>query len=257
MANVEQIKLSRIEAGTNEQRMDMDLEDLAGLAKSIKRLGVLVPVVVVKRGDNYELVAGHRRLAAAYIAKLETIPAIIREASEATKKEITFAENYFRQDLSPVELACAIGDILDKQAMGVEEIAEGFGKKPHWVKKMAAIRDWPPDVLQGMHGGGLSIGAAANLAVIPDDNYRQFLVTQAVESGATARATAAWLQAYRALEPAEAAVQAEPVPGQPAQQPMAPKAPCLGCSEIFPVNEMSHVPMCGGCIKAIREAVGS
>jgi len=88
--------------------------------------------------------------------------------------------------------------------------------------------------------------------VITDDAYREFLLQTAVESGATARSTAAWLQGWRSSQPPEVAVENQPVGIGPPQQPMVPSMPCLCCSTVYEMNKMSHVPMCPECIKTIR-----
>ncbi len=253
---VRDIQISQIKVGEHEQRIDEDDPGLAELAASIDRIGILVPLILEKKGDSFHLVSGHRRILAATRVGLSTVPCIITDSSKSSPSEITFAENFFRKDLSPVELACALRDCYTNAIMTVAEMAVGFHKTEHWVHSMIAIADWPGEVLEAVHTKKLSVSAAANLVLIRDDTYREFLVRQAVENGATARATAAWLQAERSMLPPEAAVNAPPVPmGAPAA-PLVPQAPCLCCSQLFMVNEMSHVPICGPCIQILR-AVGA
>lgn len=253
MDEITQIKIGEIRVGEHAQRLEANDPDVEELAASMRRLGVLVPVIVTGGPGEYKLVAGHRRLEAAGIAGLKTIPAIIRESGVAEAAEVTFAENFFRKDLSPVELACALKDCLDNERMTVKELAEGFHRSEHWVLQMIAVAGWQSDVLEAIHAEVISVSAASNLAVITDDDYRGFLLRNAAESGATARTTAAWLQAWRAMQPPEQAIEAEPVHAGPVVIPMVPQAPCFCCSQMFKVNEMSHVPVCGACIQIIRQ----
>lgn len=257
MDEIEQLVIDKIKVGAYEQRLDREDEGIAELAASIRRIGVIVPLVVVGEDDGFTVVAGHRRLAAAKMVGLKTVPAIRRDSNDAAVKEISFAENFFRRDLSPVELAAALKDGVEQQGLSVEELAKGFHKSEHWVRSMMAIWGWPVDVQEAVHRGKISVSAASNLAVITDEEYRVFLVRNAVEQGATARTTAAWLQAWRALEPAEEAVSAEPVGAKSPPVPLVPQAPCLACGDIFPVDRMSHVPMCGECIKIFRQGGGA
>ncbi|MCW4049271.1 MAG: ParB/RepB/Spo0J family partition protein, partial [Candidatus Bathyarchaeota archaeon] len=213
----------------------------------------LVPIIVTGEIGEYQLVAGHRRVEAARVVGLQSIPAIVRDSDVAEAAEVTFAENFFRKDLSPVELACALSDCIINQQMTVKEMAAGFHRSEHWVQQMIAIAGWPGDVLEAIHCEAISVSAGANLAVVTDDKYRRFLVSNAVDSGATARTTSAWLQAWRAMQPPEQAVEAEPVTAGPVPIPMVPQAPCFCCSQMFKVNEMSHVPVCGACIQIIRQ----
>jgi len=247
-----QIPVSEITVGEYAQRIDPEDPENIELAKSIERVGVINPLVVVNNNGVLLLIAGHRRLAAARVAGLSDVPCFVREPDKNVEAEISFAENFHRKDLSPVELGCALKDCVARDTMTIAEIAAGFHRSEHWVHSMIAISSWPEDVQQAMHYAKLSVAAASNLALVTEDTYRAFLVNNAVESGATARTTAAWLQAWREMQPPELAVTAEPMPPGATQVPMIPQAPCLCCSQLFKVNEMSHVPVCGACIQILR-----
>lgn len=253
MEKIVRIQVEKIEVGKNEQRLDMDVDGIEDLARSIQRLGVLVPLYVTCEGDSYMVLCGHRRLRAARVAGLKEIPCIVVEHERRMEVEMTFAENFFRRDLSPVELACSLKDCMEKEIMTMEELAAGMHKSEHWVRSMIAIAGWPADVQEAIHVKAISVSAASNLALVTDEDYRGFLLRNAAESGATARTTAAWLQAWRAMQPPEEAINETPVAAGPAQVPMIPQAPCLCCSQMFEVNMMSHVPVCGECIKLIRQ----
>ena len=254
MDQIKEIQISEIKVGEHEQRLEAEDSDIDGLASSIRRLGVLVPLILEKTGDSFQLVSGHRRILAAIRVGLSSVPCIVKSGVKIDAGEVTFAENFFRKDLSPVELACALKDCLDQEKMTVKELAAGFHRSEHWVHSMIAIAGWPDDVQEAIHVKAISVSAASNLALVTDENYRDFLLRQAAESGATARTTAAWLQAWRAMAPPEAAIAAEPVLGGSAPVPLVPQAPCFCCSQQYKVNEMSHVPVCGGCIQIIRKA---
>ena len=253
MEKMQEIAIGKIKVGDHDQRLDMHDEEINALASSIRRIGIINPIVVSDDGGDLRLIAGHRRLLAASLAGLQFVPCVVRTPQKEVDSEITFAENYFRKDLTPVELACALKDCLDQKTMTVKELADGFHRSEHWVHSMIAIAGWPVDVQEAIHDKEISVSAASNLAMVADENYRAFLLRNAAESGATARTTAAWLQAWRAMAPPEKAIEAQPVPAGPGQVPLVPQAPCLCCAQIFPVNMMSHVPMCGECIKVIRK----
>jgi len=253
MTTVKEIPIRKIKVGEHEQRLDTQDEGIAELAASIRRIGIVVPISVFERQGFFLLVAGHRRYRAAIMSGMESVPAIVRKENAAENTEISFAENYFRKDLSPVELACAIKDCYTRATLTVKEIAAGFHRSEHWVHSMMAVADWPADVLGAIHEKGISVAAASNLVLVTDEQYRFFLLRNAVEQGATARTTAAWLQAWQAMLPPEEAITAEPVSMGTHQTPMVPQAPCLCCGQTFKVNEMSHVPVCGACVKIIRQ----
>lgn len=253
MAKIVETPIEKIEVGEHSLRMEVEDETLFSLAASIRRIGVLVPLVCRRDADGLHLVAGHRRLAAARQVGLKSVPVVVGEYDNAQSSEVSLAENLFREDLTAVEVAAGIKDIIDQGIMDVPAIAAALHRSEHWVARQIAILDWPDDVLEVIHNGQVSVSAASNLALVDDGVYRNFLLRQAVESGATARTTAAWLQAYRSMAPPEEAVTAEPVAPGERPTPMVPQAPCLVCGEVFRTDELSHVPICAGCIRAVRE----
>ena len=252
MDQIREIPIDQIKVGEHDQRIEAEDDDIDGIAASVRRIGIIEPLILEEKGDTLQLVSGHRRLLAAVRVGLSTVPCIVKDSTKVKPSEITFAENFFRKDLSPIELACALKDCLSNEVMTVDELAAGFHRKEHWVHSMIAIASWPPDVQEAIHVKAISVSAAANLALVTDDIYRQFLVQNAVEQGATARTTSAWLQAFRQMQPPEQAVTAQPIPPGAPQVPLVPQAPCMCCAQLFKVNEMSHVPVCGACIQLLR-----
>ncbi len=253
MEKIQEIPIEKIKVGEYELRAKLDEEMLFSLAASIRRLGVLVPLVCRRDGEEIHLVSGHRRLSAAHQAGLTTVPVVLGEYDQAQSCEVSLAENIFREDLSAVELAAGIKDIIDTGTMHSGEVAAALHRSEHWVVSQVSMLAWPADVLESIHAGWLSVAAASNIALITDDTYRDFLLRNAHDNGATARTTAAWLQAWRSMAPQEEAVQAEPVAAGRAVTPMVPQAPCICCSNVFRTDELSHVPVCSGCIRAIRD----
>lgn len=252
MAKVVEIPVEKIEVGQNALRMEFDDETLDDLRASIRRIGIIVPLVVSAAQDGYTLVAGHRRFKAAALEGQRTVPAIVRDTAALDAKEVSFAENLFRQDLTPVEVAAGIKDVLENETMTLDELAAAMHRSKHWVTQMVNLLSWPDDVLQAIHAGWLSVAAGSNIALINDDTYRGFLLKNAHEGGATARTTAAWLQAWRSMEPSDVAVTREPGPPGSAAAPAIPQAPCLCCMQVFRTDELAHVAICTACVSAIR-----
>jgi len=243
------VEISKIKADVYGQRVELEGESLDELVGSIRRVGVLVPLIVVCDGEGFVLVAGHRRLAAAKRASLLSVPCIVRAGEASQAKEVCFAENFFRQDLSAIELAAGIKDALDEGLFSVDELAAALRRSAEWVRRQLVLLTWPPEVLEAIHNGKISVSAASNLAAVREGTYRAFLLRCAVDDGATARSTAAWLQSWEAGQPAADAVIAEPVPGEAPRQPMVPQAPCIGCSAVMRTDELCYVPMCAACVR--------
>jgi len=252
MPDLQEIPIGKLKVGERELRMEGKDEALDELAASIGRIGIIVPLVVVAAADQFTLVSGHRRLAAAKQLGLKTVPCIVKDVSVDKQVEVSFAENIFRQDLSPIEVAAGIKDILEHDIIKLPDLAAVMHRSENWVRGQVLMLDWPADVLELIHGDKLSVAAASNLALVTDDSYRSFLLENALENGATARTTAAWLQAFRSMAPPEAAVQAEPEPGRQVSQPALPQAPCIVCNNVNRTDAMSMVLICSGCINSIR-----
>jgi len=248
---VEEVEVERIQVGNYASREDYDDEGLPELVASIGRLGVLNPLVCRREGDSIVLVAGHRRITAAKRAGLLRVPVRISEDSEAVASEIAFAENLFRKDLSAIELAAAIVDTLESNAMTPEQLCKALRRSPQWLKQQIEILKWPVDVQQAVHEGVLSVAAAQNLAEVHEDRYRAFLLGHARQSGATARLTASWLAAWQGSMPQEQAIEQPPAEGNSIQAPMVPQAPCLCCKTVKRTDELCHVPLCQHCINKV------
>lgn len=254
MQEIQSIAINKIEVGPHRQRTEGEDEDLQELAASIKRLGVIEPLIVVSKGDAFSLVAGHRRIAAAQAAGFAEVPAIVRDDTEAQAAEVAFAENFFSLDLTPVERAAAIRECLDNGVMNIEELARVFHRSEQWVTAQANLTTWAPEVLHAIHTKRISVAAGRNLAMIDDPQYRAFLLNNAVENGASARVTAAWLQAFQLSRPPAEALNTVPVDGVVPAAVVIPQAPCLFCANVFRTDALNYMGVCGQCLANFQEA---
>lgn len=217
------------------------------LVASIGRSGVLVPILLLRTDMGFSLVAGHRRFAAACEIGLQEIPAYITDGDRDDAWSGSFAENLFRRDLSPIELAAAIKDCVASGGYTIETIAKSLGRSDQWIRLYLDIADWPADLSVAVHAGRLSVAAARNLAEIDDDGHRQMLVDYAIENGATARITAAWLQAWQAGKPTREPATTEPVAGGSSLPPLEPYTPCVVCGGQQKMINLRYLPVCTGC----------
>lgn len=254
MSEILSIPVLSIEVGQHRKRSEQEDEEIQQIAASIKRLGIIEPLIVVRKNDGFLLVAGHRRLAAASIAGLTHVPAIVRQDNEAEIAEVSFAENFFRKDLSPVEQASAIRECIDSKVMTIEELAQGFHRTENWILAQGQMTTWPDEVLQAIHFKYISVSAGRNLAAISDPQYRNYLLHNAVENGASARVTAAWLQAWQLSRPAEEALTLPPVDGVQPAAAVVPQAPCLFCVNVFRTDALNYMGVCGQCLADFQEA---
>lgn len=126
------VDLGLIDPNPFQPRRHFDQEELAELAHSIQTLGVLQPVLLRRRGDRYQLVAGERRVRAARLVGLDKIPAVVREVNDQEAMEMALVENLQRADLNPIETAKAYQRLTEELGWTQEQIGERVGKsRPH------------------------------------------------------------------------------------------------------------------------------
>lgn len=129
---ITQLNVVQLRTNPYQPRKIFDEAALQELAESIKEHGILQPIVVRKKGNNFELVVGERRFRAAKLAKLEQIPAIIKELNDQQMMELAILENLQREDLTPIEEAEAYQKLMEALSLTQEQLAFRLGKsRPH------------------------------------------------------------------------------------------------------------------------------
>ena len=130
---VKTLKIGEIEPNRSQPRKDFSHEELEELAESIKKYGVMSPIIVKKSDDGYTIIAGERRWRAARIAELDEVPVIIKDVDELTAAEMAIVENIQRTDLNPVEEANAYKKFIVDYKLTQQELAATIGKSREYV----------------------------------------------------------------------------------------------------------------------------
>lgn len=158
------VPISEIVANSEQPRKIFSHNELEDLVASIKKHGILQPITVTEKEDGgYELIAGERRLRAAQIAGLPTVPALVRTATQQQKLELALIENIQRQDLNPVEEAFAYKRLIEEFNLTQEQVAEQVGKSRPQVANMIRLLDLPNKIQEALINGQLSVGKAKAL----------------------------------------------------------------------------------------------
>jgi ParB family chromosome partitioning protein len=182
-----EIPVSAIAPNPRQPRGGFPEETLEALARSIREVGVLQPVVVRRRNGGYEMVAGERRLRAAKLAGLATIPAIVREGDDSESLREALIENIHREDLAPLELAAAFQELLEDLGVTQETVAERLGYSRAHVANTIRLLSLPPDVQRLLADGRVQAGHARALLGLPDDEARSTLALRAAAEGLSVR----------------------------------------------------------------------
>jgi len=206
------LPVSQVGASTRQPRRAFDADELAELAASIRSLGVVQPIVVRPAAAGaeapWELIAGERRLRAARLAGIATIPALVRPAGEAASLEIALAENVAREDLNAIEEALAYAALADEFGLTHERIAELVGKSRVAVTNVLRLLDLPDEVRELIERGELSEGHGRALLGLADHLERRRVARLVVARGWTVRQTEAAVRA--AQEAARTAASGRP-----------------------------------------------
>ena len=165
--SVIEIETSLIDANPNQPRKVFDQTALRELADSITMHGVIMPIVVNKKGDRYMIIAGERRWRASKLAGKTTVPAIVKDYTERQVKEISLIENLQREDLNPIEAANAMKQLMDEYDITQEDLAERIGKSRSAIANTLRLLSLQPEVIDLVSGGALSQGHARALITLP------------------------------------------------------------------------------------------
>lgn len=252
-AKVFTVGLEKIDAGENPLRLEGENKGIAELAASISRIGLINPLVIAPNGKYYRLIAGHRRFAACKRLGLKEVPVRITQDDQREICEVALAENLFRKDLSPIEMAVAVVALIREGDMRAEQVAVVCNRPIGWVKEQEEILSWPPDVREFVHEGWVSVAAASNLALVHEQTDRKFLLDQAKRTGATARTTAAWFQAWRRSVMAQEAKLVQAIPSLAAMDSIVEQSMCFLCEKELNRDCLSSIAVCADCIRMIQE----
>jgi ParB family transcriptional regulator, chromosome partitioning protein len=189
-SGLRQIPVDLIRPNPDQPRKGFNGESLLALAESIEAKGLLQPLVVrALPGGTYELIAGERRLRAAKIAKLEQVPAIVRDAEGSERLELALLENVAREDLNPVEEARACATLVDDLGVSKAELASRIGKSRPAVANAIRLLDLPDDVLELIERAELTGAHGRALLMTRDNDVRRRLAHEAVAAGWSVKET--------------------------------------------------------------------
>ncbi|MFA5076231.1 MAG: ParB/RepB/Spo0J family partition protein [Patescibacteria group bacterium] len=202
------LPVEKISVNPHQPRQEFGHSALEELINSIKEHGILQPLIVTQEGAGYELIAGERRLRAAKVLTLATVPAIVRQASESQKLELAIIENVQRQDLNPIEEAVAYQRLLDEFSLTQEEVAQKVSKSRAAVANTLRLLDLPAEVQEAISQEKISEGHAKVLAGIEDPNEQVKFFKKIIKEELSVRQTE---QHIKAAKPAKVKADGSPL----------------------------------------------
>ena len=197
MSQLRQIPITDITPDPDQPRRFFDEEALRELADSIRRHGVVQPIVVTPRGAQFMIVAGERRWRAAQLAGLIEIPSIIRSLSDQHRLEVSLIENLQRRDLNPLEMATAYMKLRDQFNMTLEQIGQHVGgKSVSAISNTLRLLKLPSVVRTALFENKISEGQARTLVGLPDD-VAEDLLRQTIHQGWSVRKLEQMIAAWK------------------------------------------------------------
>lgn len=183
------IKIGQVEPNREQPRRNFEADSLLELADSIKQFGVLQPLLVQKKEDYYEIIAGERRWRAAKMAGLKEIPVVIKEYTKREAVEIALIENIQRENLNPIEEAMAFKRLLTEFELKQDEVAERVSKSRTTVTNSMRLLKLDDRVQQMIVDDMLSTGHARALLAIEDKNMQYHLANKIFDEQLSVRET--------------------------------------------------------------------
>jgi ParB family chromosome partitioning protein len=184
-----EVPIDAVHPNPKQPRRRFDGEAGTGLAESVRRQGVIQPLLVRPRAaGGYEIVAGERRWRAAREAGMPTVPAVVREADDRDTLLLGLIENVAREQLTPVEEARAYAVLLDEFQLSLGDVADRVGRSKPSVSNRIRLLDLPDDVLGMVERGQLTEGHARAVLAVPDHEGRRRLAREIVQKGLSVRA---------------------------------------------------------------------
>jgi len=178
-AAVSEIPIELIQTNPFQPRTEFDQEALNELSESIKQLGIIQPITVRKINENqFQLISGERRLRAAKLTGLDTIPAYVREANDQEMLEMALVENTHRQDLDPIEIAISYQRLIDECNLTQEQLSERVGKNRSTVANFLRLLKLNPEIQAGLRQGKITVGHARALINIDDEETQKMIYHQ-------------------------------------------------------------------------------
>lgn len=174
------VQTDQIKPSHYQPREDFDSESLAELTQSIKEKGVIQPLLVRRSGEDYELIAGERRLRAANLLNIKEIPVIIKDVNDQGSLEISLIENIQRQGLNPIEEARAYQYLIDKFMITQEKLSEVLGKARVTITNTLRLLKLPQEIQEEIRKGRISFAHGKALLEIDDANQQRRLAQETI-----------------------------------------------------------------------------
>ncbi len=252
--NSRPVKMKLIQEPLKKQREHISLESIEELSGSMRKLGLLQPILIRKNDSGYEIEAGHRRFLAAQMLGWEEIEAKVLDSTDEDSLHLERAhENLIREDLNPVEEAEVVWDLVYEDGRGVEKTAALLCKKVGWVERRLDIHLYPDDLKEAVRKNLIKLAVANELKHVKDQAARERLLNSVIEFGASSRTVKHWIedsQVGQFIENRETKLDQD---DNPVIARSEVSMVCRICNLTHNIDVLRHIWICPECLGVIRE----
>ena len=200
---IQKISIDFVAPNVNQPRKEFNTDSIGELAESIKVHGVLQPLIVAPikgEKDKYSIIAGERRWRASKLAKLKTVPVIVRDEKEDTKLEIALIENIQRVNLSPLELAKSVNELHQNFDLTYDDIGKRLGKSGRTIANNVRLLQLPKEAIDALNSNKITEGHARSiLSLNANPSAQRELLDTIIKKGWSVRQAERWVVAYKKL----------------------------------------------------------
>ena len=215
------VPISEIRPNPRQPRRYFNEAKIAELSESIRKQGILQPLVVRKIPQGYELILGERRLRAAQRAQLERVSVIVKEVSDAESLEMALVENIQREELTPIEEALAYRQLMEEFHLTQEQVAQRVGKSRPVVTNLLRVLNLPEEIKENIEKGTITVGHARALLALNVPEQQLEMAQRIMKQGLSVRATETLVSQSNVIE------------GPPVESSVAEKPTVLQKTDIF------------------------
>ena len=242
-----QITIDDLVEPVDQARTVITLEGLQELTDSIKEVGVIEPLIVVKKGDKFEVVAGHRRFLAAKAAQLAFVPCIVKEIEPKDMDTLKLHENFFREAVNAVDEARFFSRMHEQHSLSLAELARMCCRSESYIANRVRLLSLDPSVLSALESGVINFSQAVEIGKCQDEKIRAELLRVVVENGATVQSVRIMRDDYesRSRSGDEALRYEPPAPGH--YEPVKHMVRCPVCKRTVDITEIFPLSVCNRC----------
>lgn len=181
------LKIEDISSNPYQPRQNFDTQNLEELTQSIREKGIIQPILVRRKGDGFELIAGERRLRAANLLNFKEIPAIVKDVDDPESLKLSLVENLQRKDLNPIEEARAFKYLNDQFGITQEQIGQIIGKSRVSITNTLRLLNLPQEIQEEIKKGTISFAHGRLLLELTDTNQQRILAQKIIANSLSVR----------------------------------------------------------------------